>query len=87
MVEIQDANASCCRSRENAAKAGWKGLKRAGPVDLRFHELCHEAISRPLLSAAHRDPRMLFRYTQTRAEDATKLQSRTLTMSPSNRPH
>jgi integrase len=70
----------------NAAKMGWKRLvKRAGLVDLRFHDLRHEAISRfferglsvpeVALISGHRDPRMLFRYTHPRAEDiAVKLQ-------------
>ena len=47
--------------------------------DLRFHDLCHEAISRffelglniPELAvfSGHKDPRMLFRYTHLRAEE------------------
>jgi integrase len=63
----------------NAAKMVWKRLvKRAGLVDLRFHDLRHEAISRffekglnvpeVALISGHRDPRMLFRYTHPRAE-------------------
>jgi integrase len=58
----------------------WKRLvKRAALVDLRFHDLRHEAISRffekglrvpeVALISGHRDPRMLFRYTHPRAED------------------
>ena len=70
---------------ENAAKMGWKRLvRRAGLVNLRFHDLRHEAISRffekglnvpeVALISGHRDPRMLFRYTHPRAEDiAVKL--------------
>jgi integrase len=64
---------------ENAAKMAWKRLvKRAGLVNLRFHDLRHEAISRffekglnvpqVALISGHRDPRMLFRYTHPRAE-------------------
>jgi integrase len=64
---------------ENAAKMAWKRLvKRAGLVNLRFHHLRHEAISRffekglnvpeVALISGHRDPRMLFRYTHPRAE-------------------
>jgi integrase len=63
----------------------WKRVvKRAGLVDLRFHDLRHEAISsffekrlsvpEVALISGHRDPRMLFRYTHPRPEDvATKL--------------
>ena len=70
---------------QNAAKMSWKRLvKRAGLVNLRFHDLRHEAISRLFergltvpevaLISGHRDPRMLFRYTHPRAEDiAAKL--------------
>ena len=51
----------------------------AGNMDLHFHDLCHEAISRffemglsvpeVALISGHRDYRMLFRYTHLRAED------------------
>jgi integrase len=70
---------------ENMAKMAWKRLvKRARLVDLRFHDLRHEAISsfferglsvpEVALISGHRDPRMLFRYTHPRAEDiAAKL--------------
>jgi integrase len=70
---------------ENTAKMAWKRLvRRAGLVDLRFHDLRHEAISsffekglnvpEVALISGHRDPRMLFRYTHPRAEDvAAKL--------------
>jgi integrase len=70
---------------QDAAKMGWKRLvKRAGLLDLRFHDLRHEAISRffekglsvpeVALISGHRDPRMLFRYTHPRPEDvAAKL--------------
>ena len=48
-------------------------------VDLRFHDLRHEAISRffelglnipeVAVISGHKDPRMLFRYTHLRAEE------------------
>ena len=61
----------------------WERLKkRVGVVDLRFHDLRHEAISRffemglsvpeVALISGHKDPRMLFRYTHLRAEDVAK---------------
>jgi integrase len=57
-----------------AIKQAWKrATKRAGIVDLHFHDLRHEAISRLFerglslpevaLISGHRDPRMLLRYT------------------------
>jgi integrase len=70
---------------ENTAKMAWKRLaKRARLVNLRFHDLRHEAISvffekglsvpEVALISGHRDPRMLFRYTHPKAElIATKL--------------
>jgi integrase len=70
---------------ENTAKMAWKRVvTRARLIDLRFHDLRHEAISRffekglnvpeVALISGHRDPRMLFRYTHPRAEDvAAKL--------------
>jgi len=67
----------------NAIRLAWVRLKkRVGIVDLRFHDLRHEAISRffemglsvpeVALISGHRDPRMLFRYTHLRAEDVGK---------------
>ncbi len=58
----------------NAIRQSWTRVcSRAGIVDLRFHDLRHEAISRfcelglsiPEVSliSGHKDPRMLFRYT------------------------
>ncbi len=54
----------------------------AGNMDLHFHDLRHEAISRffemglsvpeVALISGHRDYRMLFRYTHLRAEDIVK---------------
>ena len=70
---------------DNAAKLVWQRLTdRAGIVDLHFHDLRHEAISRfferglsvpeVALISGHRDFRMLFRYTHLKAEDvAAKL--------------
>ncbi len=68
---------------QNAAQLAWQRLtKRAGINDLHFHDLRHEAISRffemglsipeVALISGHKDPRMLFRYTQLRAEDVAK---------------
>lgn len=65
---------------ENALRLSWERLKRrAKVIDLRFHDLRHEAVSRffemglsvpeVALISGHRDPRMLFRYTHLRPED------------------
>jgi integrase len=67
----------------NSLRLAWERVKkRAGVLDLRFHDLRHEAISRffeqglsvPEVSliSGHRDPRMLFRYTHLRAADVAK---------------
>ena len=59
--------------------SAWQRLiKRTGIVDLRFHDLRHEAISRffemglsvpeVALISGHRDYRMLQRYTHLKAE-------------------
>ena len=64
----------------NALRLAWERLRRrAGIIDLHFHDLRHEAISRfferglsvpeVALISGHRDYRMLFRYTHLRAED------------------
>jgi integrase len=64
----------------NAFKLAWQRLcKRAEVVDLHFHDLRHEAISRFIerglsipevaLISGHRDYRMLARYTHLRAEE------------------
>lgn len=64
----------------NAFKQAWKRVqKRSGLLDLRFHDLRHEALSRfcelgltvPELAviSGHKDPRMLFRYAHLRADD------------------
>src|SRR5262249_61018689 len=70
---------------QDAAKMAWKRLvKRAGLVNLRFHDLRHEAVSRffekglivpeVTLISENRDPRMLFPYTHQLAADiATRL--------------
>ena len=62
----------------NAVRLSWERVKkRAGILNLRFHDLRHEAISRffesglampeVALISGHKDPRMLFRYTHLRA--------------------
>ena len=67
----------------NALRLAWERLRRrAGIVDLRFHDLRHEAISRffeaglsvPEVSliSGHKDPRMLFRYTHLKPEAVAK---------------
>ena len=64
----------------NGFRLAWDRLQgRAGLVDLRFHDLRHEAISRffelglnipeVAVISGHKDPRMLFRYTHLRAGD------------------
>ena len=64
---------------DHSVRHGWDRLvKRAGILDLRFHDLRHEAVSRFFeigLSVAevasisgHKDPRMLFRYTHMSTE-------------------
>lgn len=63
----------------NAVRLAWERLKKkAGVVDLRFHDLRHEAVSRffemglsvpeVALISGHRDLRMLHRYTHLKAE-------------------
>lgn len=63
---------------ENAFRLSWERLRRrAGLVDLRFHDFRHEAVSRffelglsvpeVALISGHRDVRMLFRYTHPKA--------------------
>jgi integrase len=74
----------------NAVRLAWERLrKRAGIVDLRLHDLRHEAVSRffeygltvpeVALISGHRDPRMLSRYTHLRPEKvAEKLAKATI---------
>ncbi len=69
----------------NALRLAWERLRRrAGVLELRFHDLRHEAVSRfferglnvpeVAMISGHRDPRMLFRYTHPRPEEvAAKL--------------
>jgi integrase len=69
----------------NALRLAWERLRRrAGVLELRFHDLRHEAVSRffekglnvpeVAMISGHRDPRMLFRYTHPKAEEvAAKL--------------
>ncbi len=63
----------------NAIRLAWEHIrKRAAVLDLRFHDLRHEAISRfferglsvpeVALISGHKDVRMLMRYTHLRAE-------------------
>jgi len=71
----------------NALRLAWeRAKKRAGIIDLRFHDLRHEAISRffemglsvPEVSliSGHKDVRMLFRYTHLKPENlASKLRN------------
>lgn len=73
--------------REATFRIAWERLKkRLGLVDLHFHDLRHEAISRffemglsvpeVALISGHRDPRMLFRYTHVQAANvALKLKA------------
>jgi integrase len=80
----------------NAVRLAWERLKRrAGIVDLRFHDLRHEAVStffemglsipEVQLLSGHKDHRMLLAYTHLRPEAvAIKLQS-TGTGSPLSR--
>ena len=67
----------------NAFRLAWVRVrKRAGVVDLRFHDMRHEAISRffemglsvpeVALISGHKDARMLFRYTHLRAVDVAR---------------
>ena len=64
----------------NGFRMAWDKLRSlAGLIDLRFHDLRHEAISRffelglnipgVAVISGHKDPRMLFRYTHLRAAD------------------
>ena len=64
----------------NALRLAWERLKRNGNIiDLHFHDLRHEAISRffekglsipeVALISGHKDVRMLFRYTHLKATD------------------
>ncbi|SOE08615.1 site-specific recombinase XerD [Hoeflea halophila] len=68
---------------ENAFRLSWERLKRrAGLIDLRFHDLRHEAVSRffelglnvpeVALISGHRDVRMLFRYTHPKAHELAR---------------
>ena len=81
--------------RANALRLAWERLrKRAGVVDLHFHDLRHEAISRffevglstaeVALISGHRDARMLFRYTHPlRERIIAQLHSRQILALPS----
>ena len=65
---------------DNAFRLAWDRLRsRANLIDLRFHDLRHEAVSRffemglsmpeVALISGHKDPRMLFRYTHIKPEN------------------
>jgi integrase len=67
----------------NAFRLAWdRARRRAGIVELHFHDLRHEAISRffergltvpeVALLSGHRDARMLFRYTHAAREEIIK---------------
>jgi integrase len=66
----------------NAFRLAWERLRARAVLDLRFHDLRHEAISRffemglsvpeVALISGHRDPRMLFRYTHPLRETILK---------------
>jgi integrase len=67
----------------NAIRLTWERVKeKSGIMNLRFHDLRHEAVSRffelglsvpeVALISGHKDPRMLFRYTHLRATDVAK---------------
>ena len=67
----------------NAFRLAWERVrKRAGVVDIRFHDMRHEAISRffemgltvpeVALISGHKDARMLFRYTHLKAVDVAR---------------
>jgi integrase len=68
---------------EEGFRMAWRRvMDRSGIIDLHFHDLRHEAISRfferglsvpeVALISGHRDFRMLFRYTHLKAEDIAK---------------
>ena len=73
----------------NALRLAWERLRRrAGVLELRFHDLRHEAVSRffekglnvpeVAMISGHRDLRMLFRYTHPKPEEvAAKLSTGT----------
>lgn len=81
------AGSSVFNLTNTAVRLAWERVcKKAGIVDLHFHDLRHEAISRffekglsvpeVALISGHRDMRMLFRYTHLKPEDvAIKLAS------------
>jgi integrase len=74
----------------NALRLAWERLRRrAGVLELRFHDLRHEAVSRfferglnvpeVAMISGHRDPRMLFRYTHPKPEEVAAKLSRSRT--------
>jgi len=79
LKQVCDEGDRTFKTTEYAIRQGWDRLvRRAGIIDLKFHDLRHEAISRffesglnlPEVSliSGHRDPRMLFRYTHITAQ-------------------
>lgn len=85
LAERRASSGSVFGVTANALKLAWeRAIKRSGLLNLHFHDLRHEAISRffemglslpeVALISGHRDPRMLFRYTHLRPTAlATKL--------------
>lgn len=85
LAENKPAKDPLINLSSEAAKLAWQRMtRRAQIVDLHFHDLRHEAVSRLFelglsipevaLISGHRDPRMLFRYTHIQASDiANKL--------------
>jgi integrase len=82
----------------NALQQAWqRAVKRAGLVDLRYHDLRHEALSRMFelglsmpevaLISGHREPRMLLRYTHIRPSDVARKLSGKQWNAPSMREH
>lgn len=75
-----DKNGSIFPVSPNSVRLAWERVRcNANIVDMHFHDLRHEAISRffergltipeVALISGHRDVRMLFRYTHLKAED------------------
>ena len=71
-----------CLTTETVKRAYIRAVRRAGIVNLRFHDLRHEATTRlfekglNIMEVAsitgHKDLRMLHRYTHLKAEDLAR---------------